>query len=343
MSLFDKITDTLTGKSGPPGAPGPDMQQVLDALAALGARPLETLSPAQARANPTPTDAVQKVLRDDGKDPAPTLGIDTRDLDIPAPGGAIRARVYTPQDAPDKIRPVLGYWHGGGWVIADLDVYDASPRAIARGADCIVVSFHYRQAPEHKFPAAHEDAIACYRWLLDHAADFNGDPARIAIMGESAGGNLAANVSIAARDRGLPPPVHQVLVYPVANADVTTESYVQHADAKPLSKAGMEWFVSHVFSDKSQARDPRIDLVNANLAGLPPTTIVLAEIDPLRSDGEMLGERLEQAGVDVETKTYMGVTHEFFGMGLVVDEARKAEGFVSHNLRKAFGTALLPI
>jgi len=344
MSIVDRIADAIAGRTPRGEGPDRDMQRVLDALAALGAKPLEELTPAQARSQPTPADAVKRLLREDGKDPADTQGVVTRDIEtIPGPDGPIQARLYRPENVGDKPLPTVAYWHGGGWVIADLEVYDSTPRAIAKGADCNVVSFHYRQAPEHRFPAAHEDAVACYRWLLDRAIDLKGDPSRIAVMGESAGGNLAANVSIAARDSGLPPPLHQVLVYPVAGADMNTDSYLENADAKPLGKAGMEWFVSHVFANKSEARDPRIDLVGGNLARLPPTTIVLAEIDPLRSEGELLAERLEAAGGVVQCRLYTGVTHEFFGMGLVVHDAKAAEGFVAHQLKRAFGTAALPM
>lgn len=343
MSLFDRLADMVTGRTARGEGPDRDMQRVLDALAALGAKPLEDLTPTEARGQPTPADAVTSLLREGGKDPMDDLGVATRDFNVSGAAGPIPARLYRPKDAGDKTLPTVAYWHGGGWVIADLDVYDATPRAIARNAHCNVVSFHYRQAPEYKFPAAHEDALACYRWLLERSLDLQGDPARIAVMGESAGGNLAANVSIAARDDDLPPPVHQVLVYPVAGADMTTESYIENANAKPLGKAAMEWFVGHVFADKAEAQNPRIDLVNANLAGLPATTIVLAQIDPLRSEGEKLAEELEAAGVAVKTRLYTGVTHEFFGMGLVVHDAREAEGFVARELKSAFGTSALPM
>ena len=180
--------------------------------------------------------------------------------------------------------------------------------------------------------------------MLDNAQSFNGDPQKVAVMGESAGGNLAIGVSMMARDAGLPAPVHQVLVYPVAGVDMNTESYVENAAAKPLNKPMMQWFVKHIFENEGDAQDPRVNIVeNADLTGLPSSTVICAEIDPLRSEGELLAERLEQAGVEVRHKTFHGSTHEFFGMAMVVPDAAAAQTFAAHELKRAFGTAILPI
>jgi acetyl esterase/lipase len=235
------------------------------------------------------------------------------------------------------------YFHGGGFVIADIDTYDGGARGVAKFADCIVLSCHYRQGPENRFPAAHEDAFAAWRWVTANAASFGGDPRKVAIMGESAGGNLACATAIRARDEGAQLPCHMVLVYPLAGTDMDTPSYVENATARPLSKPMMKWFVKHAFRDPAEAADPRINLVEAELAGLPSTTVILAEIDPLRSEGEQLAERLERAGVPVRHKTFHGSTHEFFGMGLVVPDAAAAQAFAAHELKRAFGTAILPI
>ena len=341
MSVFDKILGRDEGTPDPDG----DMDRVLDRLKQLGAVPFETLTPEQARAQPTPTDAVKAILRERGMDPDASLGVATKDITIPGPAGAIQARIYSPEgDNDGKTRPVVVYWHGGGWVFADLDVYDSGPRGVAKAAGCIVVSCHYRQAPENKFPAGHEDAYAAYRWVLENAAGFGGDPTKVAVMGESAGGNLAINVAIHARDNGLQAPVHMALIYPVAGVDTDTPSYRENATAVPLSKAGMQWFVSHVFNSEAEADNPQINLVEkANLAGLPSATVIRAEIDPLRSEGEMLAEKLEAAGSAVRGKTFNGSTHEFFGMALVVKDAAAAQTFVAHELKRAFGTAILPI
>jgi len=345
MSIIDKLFgDNDKPRDTPAKADGP-MQKVLDELASLGGKPIETLSPEEARQQPTPTDAVKSLLRKDGKDPSDDMGVKTSDITIPGAAGSIQARIYKPHDhSEDKLHPVVVYFHGGGFVIADLDVYDGGPRGVSKMADVIVVSVHYRQAPEHHFPAAHDDALAAYRWVLENAQTFRGDPQKVAVMGESAGGNLAIGVSMMARDAGLPAPKHQVLVYPVAGVDMDNESYVENADAKPLNKAMMKWFVKHIFANEADAQDPRINIVEkANLSGLPSTTVICAEIDPLRTEGERLAEKLEQAGVDVRHKTFNGSTHEFFGMAAVVPDAAAAQTFAAHELKRAFGTAILPI
>jgi len=345
MSIIDKLFgDNDKPRHTPAKADGP-MQKVLDELASLGGKPIETLSPEEARQQPTPTDAVKSLLRKDGKDPTDDMGVKTSDITIPGAAGPIHARIYKPHDhSEDKLHPVVVYFHGGGFVIADLDVYDGGPRGVSKMADVIVVSVHYRQAPEHHFPAAHEDALAAYRWVLENAQTFRGDPQKVAVMGESAGGNLAIGVSMMARDAGLAAPKHQVLVYPVAGVDMDNESYVENADAKPLNRPMMKWFVKHIFANEADAQDPRINIVEkANLSGLPSTTVICAEIDPLRTEGELLAEKLEQAGVDVRHKTFNGSTHEFFGMAAVVPDAAAAQTFAAHELKRAFGTAILPI
>ena len=213
MSIIDKLFgDNEKPRDTPAKADGP-MQKVLDELASLGGKPIETLSPEEARQQPTPTDAVHALLRKAGKEPkSDDLGVKTTDITIPGAAGPIQARIYKPHDhSEDKLHPVVVYFHGGGFVIADLDVYDGGPRGVSKMADAIVVSVHYRQAPEHHFPAAHDDALAAYRWVLDNAQSFNGDPQKVAVMGESAGGNLAIGVSMMARDAGVTLPVHQVL------------------------------------------------------------------------------------------------------------------------------------
>jgi acetyl esterase/lipase len=315
------------------------MQAVLDQMQQLGARPLESLTPEQARKQPSPADAVAAVARASGQDGLPESVGDVQDRSFAGPGGSVPIRVYWPKDAApaDDGLPLILYIHGGGWVIADLDVYDASPRALANAAGAIVVSTHYRQAPEDRFPAAHEDTYAAYRWLLANAGSLGGDPRRVALVGESAGGNMAANIAIRARDEGVQAPLHQVLVYPVANNDMDSPSYRENAQAKPLGKAAMQWFVQHTFASPAQAADPRIALATrTDLGNLPPATILLAQIDPLRSEGELLAARLREAGVDVRLQRWDGVTHEFFGMGAVLPEAREAQALAGQRLREAF-------
>lgn len=308
-----------------------EMAVVMEKLASLGGKPIETLTAAEARQQPTPTDAVMGVIADHGI-PMPPPGCDTMGKDV-APG--IHARIYTPNPAKENM-PVIVYYHGGGWVIADNNVYMASAQALCEQTGAIVVSVEYRKGPESKFPAAHNDAFAAYQWVLKNAASMKGNPAKVAVVGESAGGNLACNVSIMARDKKIQVPVYQVLVYPVAQADMNTASYQKNAMAKPLNKPMMEWFTKNYLPSMATAQDPRISLVKANLNGLPPTTIITAEIDPLHDDGSMLADKLKEAGVSVNYKNYDGVTHEFFGMALVVPEAKDAQGVAASDLKGAF-------
>ena len=336
--------DTVKGHKGdikstgaaPAWAPDikPEMQAVIEKLASYGDKPIETLTPAEARKNHTPTDAVMDLMRENNMTP-PAPKVDTMGKDIPVAGGTIHLRIYTPKggNAP---YPVVVYYHGGGFVIADIDVYNASAQGIAEQAGAIVVSVAYRLAPEHKFPTAHNDAFAAYQWVLANAASINGDPKKVAVLGESAGGNLAANVSIMARDKGVQMPVCQVLVYPVAGSDTTTASYQKNAMAKPLNKPMMNWFVKNYLNNMGEGKDPRINLVAANLKGLEATTIITDEIDPLQSEGMMLADNMKAAGVTVDSKNYDGVTHEFFGMAAVVPQAKDAQGYAASQLKKAF-------
>jgi len=313
----------------------PEMQAVIEKLVSYGDKPIESLSAVDARKNHTPTDAVMDLIKENNiMLPAPA--VDTAGKDIPVNGGNIHLRIYTPKVGEGPF-PVIVYYHGGGFVIANLDVYDASAQGLAEQVGAVVVSVAYRLAPEHKFPTAHNDSFAAYEWVIKNAASIKGNPKKIAVVGESAGGNLAANVSIMARDKKIMLPVHEVLVYPIAQADMNTPSYQSYANAHPLNKAMMAWFTEKYVTAMAEAKDPRISLVNANLKGLPATTIITAEIDPLNSDGMMFADKLKQAGVTVNSKNYEGVTHEFFGMAAVVPEAKAAQAYAAEQLKKAFG------
>ncbi|MGK4568230.1 alpha/beta hydrolase [Flavobacterium sp. 3HN19-14] len=193
------------------------------------------------------------------------------------------------------------------------------------------------ERPEKKFPAAHMVAFDAYQWVLKNAASFNGNPAKIAVAGESAGGNLAANVSLMARDKKIMVPLYAVLVYPVTNNDMMSESYTKYANAKPLNKAMMGWFVKNYLTSEAQSADPRISLVKANLSGFPKTLIIGAEIDPLASEGKLLSEKLKAANVETDYELYEGVTHEFFGMAAVVPQAKEAQALASKKLKAALG------
>ncbi|TWI67260.1 acetyl esterase/lipase [Pseudoduganella lurida] len=309
----------------------PKMQKVLDALASLGGKPIETLTPEEARKQPTATDATMKVMKDEGKAP-PKDGVTMKQMSIDGPAGKIPLYVYTPPGSGPF--PVVVYFHGGGFVIADTKTYESSVKAIAAGSKAVVVSVEYHQAPEHKFPAAPNDAFAAYQWVLGHAKEINGDASRVAVAGESAGGNLATVVSLMARDKQVKLPVHQLLIYPVVGDDMNTPSYQRNANAKPLNKPMMQWFFKHYGADpKSPYALPG---KAASLKGLPPATVITAEIDPLNSEGAMYAERLKKDGVKVDYRQFDGVTHEFFGMGAVVPKAMDAQNFANEGLKKAF-------
>ena len=318
-----------------------DMALVLATLAGLGGKPIETLTPAEARRQPTPADAVMSVLKDQGKDTAPgklVPGVRSVDGSIPGPAGPLPIRTYTP-DGKGPF-PVIVYYHGGGWVVADRNVYDGGARGLSKQARAIVVSVDYRLAPEARFPAQYDDAVAAYKWVAAHAVSFGGNPKKLAVAGESAGGNLALEVAIAARDQKLEMPRGIVAVYPVVQlTDQDTASYRDSANARPLDKAMMAWFGKQVFADPAQKSDPRVDLLKANLKGLPHVTLLNAQIDPLRCDGDLLADALKKAGVHVDHKTYSGVTHEFFGMVAVVSSARDAQGKAGDDLRHLFSKA----
>jgi acetyl esterase/lipase len=328
---------TTNGPSTPPAMakPNAQMQGVLDQLAALDPKPIPTLTAAEARTQPTPADAAKRELAKQGKATAPDPAVASVDRTISTATGTLPVRIYTPKSGAGP-RPVVVYYHGGGWVIADKNVYDGGARALSKLTNAVVVSVDYRQGPEHRFPAAHDDAIATYEWALKNAASIGGDPTKLALAGESAGGGLAVATAIAARDRKLQMPLAIVSVYPIAGTDTMTASYVENAQAKPLDRPMMSWFFENYLRGADDRGDPRVNLVAADLKGLPPTTIINAQIDPLRSEGESLAQKLGAAGVDVQQKTYAAVTHEFFGMGALIGEAMAAQEMAGNALRKAF-------
>lgn len=316
-----------------------DMHELATAFNELEPKAIEKLTPDEARRQPTMKDAVNALLKKQGRDTTPEVlvpGVTRRAITIDTAAGPLPAFVFAPTGVNNP--PVVLYFHGGGWVIANADVYDAGARGLAKQAGAIVVSVDYRQAPEHKFPAAWDDALASYKWIVANAASLGGDPSRIALAGESAGGNLAIATAVAARDAGLPAPHHIVSVYPVGQTgSMHTESYIENAIAKPLNKAMIEWFVGHLVRSDDDKKDTRLDLEHANLRGLPPVTLINASLDPLRSDGGILEDGLKEAGVPVERKTYTGVTHEFFGAAAVVKKAEEAQMWAGERLRQAFG------
>ena len=310
------------------------MAVIIEKLTSYNAPPITTLSAIEARKQPSPADAAMAVIQEHSIE-KPVNNTDTTGRDMTVAGGKIHLRIYTPKTGK-TVYPVIVYYHGGGWVIANLDTYSASAEAISNMVEAVVVSVAYRQAPENKFPIAHNDSYAAYEWVVNNIASIKGAPKEIAVLGESAGGNLAASVSMMARDKNFQMPLAEVLVYPIAAYDFNTASYKEADSTKPLNSGMMKWFFEKYLSSPAQGKDPKISLVNANLKGLPPTTIIAAQYDPLRTEGEQLADNLKKANVDVDYKLYKGTTHEFFGMGAVVPAAKDAEEYAADKLKKAF-------
>jgi acetyl esterase len=334
----DAWAQSLTAK------PDQAMRQVLGALASLGVRPLETLAPDEARRQPTTADAVHKLLRDAGKGDAPAPNVTLVPLQIDGPLGKIPLYIYTPADAGKEPLPVLLYFHGGGFVTGGTLAYEASIRALALHSGAIVVSVEYHQAPEHKYPAAPNDAYAAYLWVLAHAAEFNGDASRVAVGGEGAGGTLAAVVAQMARDKRERPPVHQLLIYPILSDNMETPSYRAHALAKPLGKAEMTWYLTHYTAAPNDADQAyAMPAKAATLRRLPSATIITAAIDPLASEGRAYAYRLQKDKVAVSFKEYAGVTHDFFGMGAVLPVAREAQEFAGERLKRALRSPAIAV
>lgn len=259
--------------------------------------------------------------------------VEMRELDGPA--GKIPVRIYTPEGAMPK--PGLLYFHGGGFVVCDLDSHDATCRELANGADCVVVSVDYRLAPEAKFPAAPEDCYAATCWVAREASALGIDANRIAVAGDSAGGNLAAVVALLCRDQGGPALVHQLLIYPVTDHRFDTRSYRDNATGYFLSAQMMRWFWHHYLESEKAGDNPLASpLRAADLRGLPSTTLLTAEYDPLRDEGHAYAQRLKKAGIPTSYTLYPGVFHGFFGMTAQIPRARQAVDESCAALRKAF-------
>src|SRR5262245_18831413 len=307
----------------------PQVQAVIDMVARSGRPAYHTLSPKDARqlfletrpaATPTP----------------PEIG-SVRNVVAETPQDAIPLRDYRPAGLPDATSlPAYVYFHGGGWVIGDLATHDVICRQLTAASGASVISVDYRLAPEHKFPAAADDAWAATRWIVAHAAELGLDAGRLAVGGDSAGGNLAAVVALMARDAGGPAIRQQVLIYPVVDVMRETRSYVDFAEGYMLTRDSMRWFVAHYLRSKDDAGDWRVSPLRApSLAGLPPALIVTAGFDPLRDEGEMFAGRLRDAGVMVDYVCYGGMVHGFAGMGKLIDTAQRVVSLIGDTLRQA--------
>ena len=289
----------------------PDTKNVLDMLESLGMKDLADLTPEEARnLQLTPPPAV----------PTPVADVENRR--IAGPDEDLELRIYVPEGpAPTG---ALVFFHGGGWVIGDLDSHDETCRRLCRGATVRVVAVHYRRAPETTYPGAVEDCYAATAWVAAHAGELGVDAARIAVGGDSAGGNLAAAVALMARDRGGPDLGFQLLIYPVTAADFDTGSYRDNGEGYRLSRRAMQWFWDQYVPDLEQRHEPYAAPLLASLDELPPALVQTAEFDPLRDEGEAFAAALEKAAVRVKLTRYDGLIHGFFGMQDAVAAARPA-------------------
>ena len=307
----------------------PQAKALFDFLGLTALAPLETLTPQQARAR---FEELAEARRQMAREPVDQV----RDLKIPGPAGEISIRVYSPKSQTPS--PALVYFHGGGWVLGDLESHDHVCRALANSASCVVLSVDYRLAPEHKFPAAVHDSYAATVWIADHADDLGIDVSRIAVGGDSAGGNLAAVVSQIARDSGGPKLVFQLLIYPGTDMMMNLPSVDENADGPLLTKAAMHWFVDNYLNGEEDRTNPLASpLLASSLKDLPPAFIITAECDPLRDEGEAYALRLEEAGVPVDVEQYEGMPHGFFSFGAVLDGGRRAFADATGRLRSAVG------
>ncbi len=265
----------------------------------------------------------------------------TEDRKISGPGSHIPIRIYRPRDLkPGEKLPVLIWYHGGGFVIGDLDTHDSVCRMLANQADCIVAAADYRLAPEHKFPAAVEDCDAVLKWIALHAAEIDADAGCIAVGGDSAGANLATVMAILARDAGHPELVFQLLVYPAVAPEPESSSHHKFAEGYVLTRNTITWFYQHYLRSKRDTRDFRFaPLVADDLSNLPPALVVVAGYDPLRDEGVDYARRLIESGNRVRLSNYEGMIHGFYLMGGAVDAARQAVAESAQMLRQAFADA----
>ena len=286
----------------------PEMQDVLDFIASRGVPPHYRLSPQEARQN------MEKARTVFGGEEVALPRVEDRS--VMGPGGQIPLRIYSPRPAGDAEKlPMLAFFHGGGWVMGSLHTHDGACRRLARDAGCMVISVDYRLAPEHRFSEAVMDAVAALVGIHDLAAELGGDPARLAVGGDSAGGNLAAVAALLASGTGFPPIAFQLLIYPVVTCDYTTASMKANAEGQLLTLEGMKWFWGHYLNDPADVESPLACPLKApSLAGLPPAHVVTAEYDPLLDEGEAYALRLEQAGVPVTSKRYEGLMHGFLNL-----------------------------
>lgn len=320
----------------------PQMREVVQAMMEAEPKPFYQLEPSAARRQPPPGVAAATIAKKAGKPALDEVG-DRDKISVAGTGGAkLDALLFRPEANQGKdpvALPVLVYFHGGGFVVADPKVYESSARALADLAQCVVISVDYRRSPEVKFPTPVEDCYAAVQDIIKNAKELNIDSKRVAVGGESAGGNAATVVCLMAKERGGSMPIHQLLVYPVTDWNSTRPSHVESGLSPTLPEKNLPWFSGHYFAKPEDSKLPFASPLNAtDLKGLPPATFVLADLDVLRDDGKAYAEKLKAAGVPVALENYPGVLHEFFGMGSAVDKARAAQTFAAGELKKTFAS-----
>jgi acetyl esterase len=302
----------------------PTVKAVLDQMAAADQPPIHEQTPAEAR-------AAMGALAAMGQYPDELASI--TDLSIPGPAGEIPARAYRPQSAEPL--PALVYIHGGGWVIGDIESHDSICQQLSTQIPAVVVSVDYRLAPEHPYPAALQDCFAATRWVHGHGSDLGADSSRLAVAGDSAGGNLAALVCVKARDEGGPALAFQLLVYPATDLTNSYPSYEENGEGYLLTKDSMRWFVDHYISEADRKNPDASPMYVEDLSGLPPALVITAEFDPLRDEGEAYAARLREAGVPAIATRYDGMIHAFFGMDRLLPQAVEAVNQAAGALREA--------
>ena len=266
-------------------------------------------------------------------EPAPALER-VEDLRIPGPAGEIPARAYAPRAGQTPL-PIVAYFHGGGWVQGDLETHHGLCARLAKHADVLVVAVDYRLAPEHKFPAAVEDCLAAYRWLRAHGREIAGDATRVAVAGDSAGGNLSAVVSQLAAQNGGPVPTCQVLIYPSVDFSLETQSHRELADGHVIPRDRITWYSEQYLRGEADKADLRASpLRAASLAGQPPAMIVTAGFDPLRDEGQAYAEKLRQAGVEVVYREYPGQIHAFVSLTKAIPQGMACTLEIAEYLKK---------